>query len=1415
MKKRLIAILLSLAMVTSTATGTSAFAADDTLAETDFSLPEDSEDSLYTEGNESEDLVSEEETEEDTVGEADVFSDESLIYRKVSDSEVVVAGVEAEELSVVNIPSEVINDENYYVVVGVEKDALSGVNAETLMIPSTVTEFGGQSLTSLKNIIVSDENASLFTEDGVLFAKTDVEDKNRLVLYPAAKEGESYVVPEKTAIIGEEAFANVIALKILILKDGIEKIESYAVKTAANPMEIAFASYTAPAEIGESAFYLDGAIGNTFYFRSEEDYQAVAEIQPSFADSSAMYDENGELIEDTSSVISIVTDGIPEKIEEIINSESGEEKDFQEEAVIADKEPEKDDEKLPEDSSTTDDLKDVSVAEEALVGADPKELDANIASGYYAIKNQTSGKYLKIRNASISESTDTYLAAFAIDMGATFSLIPLGDGSYKIVAACSNKALTLSAAAADGISVIQKSYTGAKNQLWYIREDSSGTYKIYSAENDAYVLDTKGQGTASGTAIILSKSGSAKTQSWSFVAKTNPTADHLENGTYSISSALSSNKVLDIAAASTASGANVQIYDSNNTAAQKFILRYLGYGNLYRVVNCASNKALDTKDHKTGNGTNVLQATQSNSASTQIWRIIKYSDGKYIFFNAGANRVLDVANASTSNGANVQIYQWNNTAAQKWNISKVSGTDPVDVSGKDAEIKEGWYTMSTALTTRKIAVRDSSIADNANVLIQAPNLGERVYFHVEPVGNGKYEIRAFCSNKLLTNVWGADSTDAGNVVQKEDSSLSTQRWYIRVSKKNNKYVSIVSTSDPNYVLTLKGNKSAYGTSVTTALSTGLSGQRWKFTPISDPNLVVLPYDKCTYKIQSASNASIVVSTEAQKKNSQANVQLMKKVNGGGEFWKFTRVGYGNLYTITNAYTGVALDAKNGGTGNGTNVWQYTANGSNAQLWRVMPTDSSKSKFVIINAASGKVLDAEAGNIDIGTNIQLYTQNNTDAQYWTLSKTNINTYIPVNTAVTLKQKGNTNRLVEVKDGSTTNGATVQVYAERGNTDQSFILIRKDASIYKIKNAASNKYLDIKGTGEKAEVISTAATNSDSQLWKIMPTGDNDASFYICNMKTGYALTSAYANNTKVITRTYTKAFVQKFYFDTPDIKTGWQQVGSNWRYYDNKGNAYRDAFLEDGKYYFDKSGNLLTGWKKYGAYYYYFRGKDGREYTDNRPYIGTLYGSVGSKYNSQSRPNCPYYFTIDTARCVVTWYTKYPGTNDFNVPVVAFLCSPGTDSTPTDAGERKTGYIQRWIPLMGPSYGQYGTECKAWTIRPGTGQYDHVNTGEYFHSIACGSANDHNLNPNTYNLLGTKQSHGCIRLGVRNAYWVFNFVDAGTLGVCRTNLAAPLRTLPQAWAITNIDPTDPNYTGNWGYVDNYATAYTNGAYIPRG
>ena len=129
--------------------------------------------------------------------------------------------------------------------------------------------------------------------------------------------------------------------------------------------------------------------------------------------------------------------------------------------------------------------------------------------------------------------------------------------------------------------------------------------------------------------------------------------------------------------------------------------------------------------------------------------------------------------------------------------------------------------------------------------------------------------------------------------------------------------------------------------------------------------------------------------------------------------------------------------------------------------------------------------------------------------------------------------------------------------------------------------------------------------------------------------------------------------------------------------------------------------------------------------------------------------------------------------------------------------------------MGPSYGQYATELLAYTVVAGSSYIDWTNNGEYFHSVACGAANTSNLNPAVYNLLGTRQSHGCVRMCVRYAWWTFEYVDAGTTVYVGANLARPLIHAPQPRAYNSIDPTDPAYTGNYGYTDTRNWVYWNG------
>ena len=129
-------------------------------------------------------------------------------------------------------------------------------------------------------------------------------------------------------------------------------------------------------------------------------------------------------------------------------------------------------------------------------------------------------------------------------------------------------------------------------------------------------------------------------------------AGGLANGRYSIVSA-HSGKCVDVAAASTADGANIQQYVCNGTGAQKFDVANMG-GGYYRILNANSGKAVDVAAAALNDGANIQQWT-SNGTGAQRFTIQAVSGG-YVLRNQTSGKCVDIADWSTADGGNV--HQW-------------------------------------------------------------------------------------------------------------------------------------------------------------------------------------------------------------------------------------------------------------------------------------------------------------------------------------------------------------------------------------------------------------------------------------------------------------------------------------------------------------------------------------------------------------------------------------------------------------------------------------------------------------------------------------------------------------------------------------------------------------------------------------
>ena len=66
-----------------------------------------------------------------------------------------------------------------------------------------------------------------------------------------------------------------------------------------------------------------------------------------------------------------------------------------------------------------------------------------------------------------------------------------------------------------------------------------------------------------------------------------------------------------------------------------------------------------------------IQIFDSNGTDAQKFIIKDSGDGYYNILTANNYKYLDVDNASTSNGTNIQVYQGNGTNAQKFELEKI------------------------------------------------------------------------------------------------------------------------------------------------------------------------------------------------------------------------------------------------------------------------------------------------------------------------------------------------------------------------------------------------------------------------------------------------------------------------------------------------------------------------------------------------------------------------------------------------------------------------------------------------------------------------------------------------------------------------------------------------------------------------
>ena len=441
---------------------------------------------------------------------------------------------------------------------------------------------------------------------------------------------------------------------------------------------------------------------------------------------------------------------------------------------------------------------------------------------YYINVRSKVASSVDIPGGSAADSTAIQLYSGNSSKAQQFTFTRQSDGSYEIINVNSGKALDVRNGVAENNAIVQQySRNNSRAQRWFIRDSGAGYYLQSALGN--WVLDLSGGNTANGAAIRLYTPNGTASQL--FVVSSSDV--NIATGVSMIITSVANKKlVTDVTSASTANGARVQLYSSNNTNAQKYRFESIGNGT-YKIVNINSGKVLDVSSGSTANGAALQQYTSNNTVAQQ-WTVRNYGSSKIALVSVNANKAVDIPDGNAVQQAQLQLYSPNGTVAQQWLVAKAPLTLRERLNETAAkhrqDLPDGTYTFGSKLnTSMKMDVSGASRSNYGNVQIWAGNGTNAQKWKVTHDSNGYVTLTSVNSGKVL-DVNGGVSANGTNVQQYDSNGTYAQKW-IAVKNSDGSYT-FQSALAENKVLDVSGASTSNGANVQLYTANGTNAQKW-------------------------------------------------------------------------------------------------------------------------------------------------------------------------------------------------------------------------------------------------------------------------------------------------------------------------------------------------------------------------------------------------------------------------------------------------------------------------------------------------------------------------------------------------------------------------------------------------------------
>lgn len=294
-----------------------------------------------------------------------------------------------------------------------------------------------------------------------------------------------------------------------------------------------------------------------------------------------------------------------------------------------------------------------------------------------------------------------------------------------------------------------------------------------------------------------------------------------------------------------------------------------------------------------------------------------------------------------------------------------------------------------------VALTSRNVGDGINVE-QGSCSDDTAIWHLIDLGNREVAVVNRATGKAL-DVSGASQDDGANVRGWSWNGTGAQRWRTEGSSSRTRLVNVNSGK----CLDVSNSATHSGANIAQFRCHGGDNQRWQLRTVSsspnrpwvggEPLNPARPYPtmpnatgggpigRLVYAGMIVSRAtSKCIDVEKALRNDGTNIRQWTCNGTPAQLWDFIEVARGETVIVSRA-SGKVMDVVGAQATNGSNIAQYTWNGGNNQRWRV--EQAGRGFFRIVSVASNKCIDLDNAGGDDGVNVQQWDCHGRENQQW--------------------------------------------------------------------------------------------------------------------------------------------------------------------------------------------------------------------------------------------------------------------------------------------------------------------------------------------------------------------------------------------------------------------------------------------------